>query len=71
MTMMNYLSGELCLIVSSPSGSLNDMQGARGEINPLMHRLGTATGWGLLPDASAQYVGYTLVGGSTECSVAT
>ncbi|WP_454440605.1 DUF1254 domain-containing protein [Vibrio bathopelagicus] len=57
--------------VSSRIGSLNDMQGARGEINPLMHRLGTATGWGLLPDASAQYVGYTHDGGSTECSVAT
>ncbi|WP_394246880.1 DUF1254 domain-containing protein [Vibrio profundi] len=57
--------------VSARIGSLNDMQGARGNMNPLMHRLGTATGWGLLPDAAAQYVGYTHDGGSTECSVAT
>ena len=33
------------------------MQGAHGTIEPMMHLFGTAIGWGLLPDAQAQYLG--------------
>ena len=38
-------------------GSLMGMQGAHGTIEPMMHLYGTAIGWGLLPDAQAQYLG--------------
>ena len=38
-------------------GSLMGMQGARGTVDPQMHLYGTAIGWGLLPDAQAQYLG--------------
>ena len=38
-------------------GSLMGMQGAHGTIDPMMHLYGTAIGWGLLPDAQAQYLG--------------
>jgi hypothetical protein len=38
-------------------GSLTGMQGARGTVDPQMHLFGTAIGWGLLPDAQAQYLG--------------
>lgn len=39
-------------------GSLANMQGARGAVDPRMHLLGTAAGWGLLPDVNAQYMSY-------------
>lgn len=39
-------------------GSLNNMQGARGTVDDHKHLLGTAVGWGLLPDANARYLGY-------------
>ena len=39
-------------------GSLNNMSGARGMIDERMHILGTAAGWGLLPDANARYLSY-------------
>ncbi len=39
-------------------GSLNNMQGARGTVDERMHILGTAAGWGLLPDANARYLSY-------------
>lgn len=39
-------------------GSLNNMQGARGKVDERMHLLGTAAGWGLLPDANARYLSY-------------
>lgn len=39
-------------------GSLNNMQGARGTVDEHMHLLGTAAGWGLLPDANARYLSY-------------
>jgi hypothetical protein len=39
-------------------GSLNNMQGARGTVDDHMHLLGTAAGWGLLPDANARYLSY-------------
>ena len=39
-------------------GSLNNMQGARGTVDERMHLLGTAAGWGLLPDANASYLSY-------------
>lgn len=39
-------------------GSLNNMQGARGTIDARMHLLGTAAGWGLLPDTNARYISY-------------
>jgi len=39
-------------------GSLNNMQGARGTVDDHMHLLGTAVGWGLLPDINARYIGY-------------
>ncbi|MDA8677316.1 DUF1254 domain-containing protein [Luminiphilus sp.] len=38
-------------------GTLMGMQGAHGTIEPTMHLYGTAIGWGLLPDAQAQYLG--------------
>jgi hypothetical protein len=38
-------------------GTLMGMQGAHGMIEPTMHLYGTAIGWGLLPDAQAQYLG--------------
>lgn len=38
-------------------GTLMGMQGAHGKIEPRMHLYGTAIGWGLLPDAQAQYLG--------------
>ena len=39
-------------------GTLNNMQGARGTVDEHMHLLGTAAGWGLLPDANARYLTY-------------
>eukprot|EP00163_Fabomonas_tropica_P012265 TRINITY_DN23517_c0_g1_i1.p1 TRINITY_DN23517_c0_g1~~TRINITY_DN23517_c0_g1_i1.p1 ORF type:complete len:662 (-),score=131.68 TRINITY_DN23517_c0_g1_i1:942-2927(-) len=39
-------------------GSLNNMQGAHGTVDKHMHLLGTAAGWGLLPDANARYLTY-------------
>lgn len=49
-------------------GSLNNMQGARGSIDEHMHLLGTASGWGLLPDANARYLGYVQKDGNgTGC----
>ena len=49
-------------------GSLNNMQGARGTVDEHMHLLGTAAGWGLLPDANARYIGYVPEGGDgTGC----
>lgn len=39
-------------------GSLNHMQGARGTVDEHMHLLGTAAGWGLLPDENARYLSY-------------
>lgn len=49
-------------------GSLNNMQGARGTVDEHLHLLGTATGWGLLPDANARYIGYVPKDGdSTGC----
>jgi hypothetical protein len=33
------------------------MQGARGSVDPRMHLLGTAYGWGLLPEQNAVYIG--------------
>ena len=38
-------------------GTLMGMQGAHGTVDSLMHKFGTAIGWGLLPDAQAQYLG--------------
>ncbi len=38
--------------------SYNSMQGARGTVDERMHVLGTAVGWGLLPDANARYLWY-------------
>ena len=40
-------------------GSLNNMQGARGTVDEHMHLLGTAAGWGLLPDTNARYLTYS------------
>ena len=31
--------------------------GARGEVDPVRHLIGTAAGWGGLPDAEARYLG--------------
>ena len=39
-------------------GSQNNMQGARGKVDEHLHLLGTAVGWGLLPDANARYMAY-------------
>ena len=43
---------------AAEKGSLNNMQGARGAVDERMHLLGTAAGWGLLPDANARYLSY-------------
>lgn len=49
-------------------GSLNNMQGARGSVDEHLHLLGTAVGWGLLPDANARYLGYVPKDGdATDC----
>ena len=48
--------------------SQNNMQGARGSVDEHLHLLGTALGWGLLPDANARYLAYVPKGGdSTTC----
>ena len=48
--------------------SMNNMQGARGTVDDHLHLLGTAAGWGLLPDANARYIGYVQEGGDgTGC----
>jgi len=39
-------------------GNMNNMQGARGTVDEHMHILGTAAGWGLLPDKNARYLSY-------------
>ena len=39
-------------------GSLNNMQGKHGEVDSRMHLLGTALGWGLLPDENARYLSF-------------
>jgi len=39
-------------------GSLNNMQGKHGEVDARMHLLGTALGWGLLPDENARYLSF-------------
>lgn len=49
-------------------GSLNDMQGARGEVDPQMHLYGTALGWGLLPDRNARYLNYYSSGEQANAS---
>ncbi len=52
-------------------GSLNNMQGARGTVDEHLHLLGTAVGWGLLPDVNARYIGYVQEGGDgTGCYTA-
>lgn len=43
---------------AAAKGSLNNMQGARGTVDEKMHLLGTAAGWGLLPDENARYLSY-------------
>lgn len=43
---------------AATKGSLNNMQGARGTVDEHMHLLGTAAGWGLLPDQNARYLSY-------------
>jgi hypothetical protein len=43
---------------AAKKGSLNNMQGARGTVDEHMHLLGTAAGWGLLPDENARYLSY-------------
>jgi len=52
-------------------GSLNNMQGPRGKVDEHMHLLGTAVGWGLLPDVNARYIGYVQEGSDgTGCYTA-
>jgi len=57
MDQMVALRDELAAEATS-LGSLNNMQGARGTVDERMHMLGTAAGWGLLPDANARYLSY-------------
>ncbi|MFV0447449.1 MAG: DUF1254 domain-containing protein [Vibrio sp.] len=42
----------------SKLGNQKNMQGAHGQVDPRMHMYGTAIGWGMLPDAEAQYFSY-------------
>jgi len=48
-------------------GSQNNMQGARGKVDEHLHLLGTAVGWGLLPDANARYIAYAPEDGTGAC----
>jgi hypothetical protein len=57
MEQMEALRNELAA-EAAEKGSLNNMQGARGTVDKHMHLLGTAAGWGLLPDANARYLSY-------------
>jgi len=57
MDQLEKLRGELAT-EGLALGSLNNMQGARGTVDEHMHLLGTAVGWGLLPDVNARYIGY-------------
>ncbi len=55
-------------------GSLNNMQGKRDEIDPRMHLLGTALGYGLFPDKNAQYISFFpkgAIASADVCSKAT
>ncbi len=55
-------------------GNQKHMQGAHGEVDPRMHMYGTAIGWGMLPDAEAQYFSYYSKGEVADpdnCSQAT
>ncbi|AYO22838.1 DUF1254 domain-containing protein [Vibrio owensii] len=55
-------------------GNQKNMQGAHGEVDPRMHMYGTAIGWGMLPDAEAQYFSYYSSGevaNPDNCSQAT
>ena len=51
-------------------GSQNNMQGARGKVDEHLHLLGTAIGWGLLPDANARYIAYAPEDGTGSCYTA-
>ncbi|WP_257969085.1 DUF1254 domain-containing protein, partial [Vibrio parahaemolyticus] len=58
----------------SKFGSLKNMQGGHGQVDPKMHMYGTAIGWGLLPDNEAQYFSYYSKGDVADpanCSQAT
>ena len=48
-------------------GSQNNMQGARGKVDEHLHLLGTAVGWGLLPDVNARYIAYAPEDGTGTC----
>ena len=48
-------------------GSQNNMQGARGKVDEHLHLLGTAVGYGLLPDANARYMAYAPEDGTGTC----
>ena len=52
-------------------GSQNNMQGARGTVDEQLHLLGTAVGWGLLPDANARYIAYAPEDDTGVCYKAT
>ncbi|MGR5096667.1 DUF1254 domain-containing protein [Vibrio maritimus] len=55
-------------------GNQKNMQGGHGEVDPRMHMYGTAIGWGMLPDAEAQYFSYYSSGevsNPENCSQAT
>jgi len=51
--------------------SQNNMQGARGTVDEHLHLLGTAVGWGLLPDANARYIAYAPEDDTGVCYQAT
>ncbi|HGF3715479.1 DUF1254 domain-containing protein [Vibrio parahaemolyticus] len=58
----------------SKLGNQKNMQGAHGKVEPRMHMYGTAIGWGMLPDAEAQYFSYYSKGdvaNPENCSQAT
>jgi len=51
--------------------SQNNMQGARGTVDEHLHLLGTAVGWGLLPDVNARYIAYAPEDDTGVCYQAT
>ncbi len=78
--MPNYDMGQLVAVRDSLTkegsklGNQRNMQGAHGQVEPRMHMYGTAIGWGMLPDAEAQYFSYYSKGdvaNPNNCSQAT
>lgn len=47
------------LMLASVTGSFKGAFGARGQVDPVKHLIGTAAGWGGNPDRDATYIAFT------------